>query len=196
MDDPFEVERVVIRPKKIIVHEEWDPLDTVYDADIALLKFEDGKINIDHDYINPICIWDSIDEPRVNEGIILGWGKGDSTKIHETIPKQTEVTIYQIEDCLPEEPGLQEIASNRTFCASNLNVSGACSGDSGGGLFIKVDGIFYIQGLLSAGAVGVFGECDISKHALYTNIQNFAGWIKQKTQGAFATSTKGDYKIC
>lgn len=200
LDDPFEVERTVIRPEKIIIHEEWDTMIDSYDADIALLKFEEGKININHAYINPICIWDSIDDPLANEGVILGWGQSKhSKKRHETIPKRTKVTIYYNEECLLKKRVIHQLASNRTFSANNQNVSGTCTGDSGGGLFIKVDGIFYLKGLLSAGIVDPFGECspasDISEYSIYTNIQKLAGWMKRKTQGALATSAKGKLLI-
>lgn len=191
LDDPFEVERVVLIPKKIIIHEEWNPLVEIYNADISLLKLV--FLNIDHVYITPICIYDSIDDPLANEGVVLGWGQSkDTPNSYKTIPEQTKVTIYNNEECFLEDVALHKIANNRTFCAGTKDLSGSCSGDHGSGIFIKVDGIYYLKGLLSTGPITSFGQCETSRYAMYTNIHKFTDWIKLKTQGAFAISAKGD----
>lgn len=193
MDDPYEVERVGLTPEKVIIHEDWNSMTTSYDADVSLLKFEEGKLNIHHSYISPICIWDSIEDPLANEGFVLGWGKTENTsKMHETVPKLTSVIIQNNEECLAGSSRLADLASSRTLCAGNRNGSGVCSGDSGGGLYINIDGIYYLKGLISSSLITRDGECDISRNAVYTNIHKFGGWIKQKTQGAFSTSAKGD----
>lgn len=184
----------MVVPEKIIVHEDWNTTDQRYDADMSLLKFEERKISIEHTYINPICIWDSVDDPLANEGVILGWGQSeDSTKLHEIVPKRTEIEIVNASFCFHADPHLGEIYSKRSFCAGNRDISGPCAGDSGGGLFIKVGKIYYLKGLVSTGRTSADGPCDISSYSLYTNVHKFADWIKQKTQGAFATSAKGDH---
>lgn len=46
LNDTHEVERVALKPKAIIIHEDWNAFTVDYDADISLLEFEKGKINI------------------------------------------------------------------------------------------------------------------------------------------------------
>lgn len=192
LNDPYEVERVSLRPEKIIIHEDWDPEAKSYDADIALLKFEEGKLSIYHVYITPICIWDSSEKPTVDKGFVLSWGRSeDDSKSHEMIPMLVSAPIITNEDCILENKAFLELSSHRTFCAGLRNGSGICYGDSGSGLFIKVDGVHYLKGIVSNSLFDYYG-CDVYSNAIYTNVFKFTDWIKQKTRRAFATSTKGE----
>lgn len=194
LDNSYEVERVGINPEKIFIHEDWNHRVSNLDADISLLKFDEEKLKIHQAYISPVCIWDSVDELIANEGFFFGWGtSNDSTKRHETLPKLNKLTIQYNNECLLGTPKLFEIASLRMFCASNRNGTGVCHGDAGGGLVIKIDEVYYLKGIVSFSLVNITTDnCNISNFALFTNVQKFTDWIKQKTQGAFAT--KG-YKI-
>lgn len=188
MMNPFEVDRLVLTPDEIITSEDYDRESRSLDADIALLKFEEGKINPNHAYINPICIWNSNDDPLAKEGVLVGWERlKDSRQVTE--PKQIKVTIQYIDECLEETPILAEISSNRTFCAGDRNGSKTCNGDSGSGLYIKIDGIWYLKGLISGGLKTDSDGCD--PFAVYTYIYKFLNWIRQKTQGNYAITAKG-----
>lgn len=177
-------------PKKIFIHDDWNPLTTDYDADVSLLMFEDDSINLNA-YVQPICLWDSTNEPIVTEGMVTGWGKTEnSSKIHENKPKLVRTLIQTNERCFLEAKSLVDISSFRTFCAGLRNGSGVCFGDSGGGLFLKVNDVYYLKGIVSSSLIKD-GSCDVSKNAIYTNVLKFEDWIKDITGGeiTFRTSS-------
>lgn len=140
-------------PKKVTLHEDWNPHVSAYDSDISLLEFDNGKIvfSTDSIYVHPICVWESVSDPSVKQGIVTGWGKSeDSWKVHEKEPKLIKVSIQTNEECFLAAKQLVDLSSFKTFCAGAQNGSGVCMGDSGGGLFIKVDGIYYLKGIVSS----------------------------------------------
>lgn len=181
----FDREKLVLRPKSIVVHEDWDANDAKYDADVALLEFEQGQI-IFSKFIQPICYWTSTEDPAATEGTIAGWGKShDLSKPHEEIPKSATVKIMANVDCFYKYKDLLPLSSNRTFCAGLQNGTGVCTGDSGGGLIMNVGGINYLRGIVSAGIIKD-SNCDVYTNAVYTDVLKFTEWITEKTNGAFA----------
>lgn len=195
--DPFEVDKLVLIPDQIITSEDYDWNSEILDADIALLKFNEGKININHAYINPICIWDSIDDPLAKEGIVVGVDRtGGFSEQRKAEIKKMKLTIQYNDACLEETPRAAKLSSNRTFCAISWNGSVVCNGDSGAGLYIKIDGVYYLKGILSGSLQNRYDYDDpnceyFSAFGVYTYIYKYIEWIKQKTQGNYATSAKG-----
>lgn len=181
-------------PKKIVLHEDWNPSTTQYDGDLSLLEFETGSIFFNN-FVQPVCLWNSEKIPSVREGIVLGWGKSeDITRNHENVPKMVKVLIFSNAQCLPGEKSLADLSSHRTFCGSSINNgSGVCFGDSGGGLLIKVDEIYHLKGIVSSSLIKNAGtECDISKKAVYTDILKFTDWIANKTGIKILSPTQFD----
>lgn len=185
LNNPYEAEKVSLSPKKIIIHDDWNQHHTDYDADIALLEFQRGKIIFSADslYIQPICLWDSgAEPPSVEKGIVTGWGKSeDQSKLHENEPKLLKVLIQSNEECVYDERELFDLTSLRTFCAGLQDGSGVCHGDSGGGLFIKINGVYYLKGIVSSSLLKN-ENCDVSRNAVYTNVIKFKPWIDAKTR--------------
>lgn len=122
------------------------------------------------------------------EGIVLGWGRSeDKTKKHENIPKLLKVAIQNNDECLLKNRKLVDLASSRTFCGAGFeNGSGVCSGDGGTGLFVIIDGICYLKGIVSSSLIKD-SDCDVSKPAIYTNVLKHTEWIQRGTKGAYAT---------
>lgn len=196
LNDTHEVDRIMLRPEKIVLHEDWDPTASSYDANISLLKFEEGKINLNSYYINPICIWDSIDYPIAEHDTIVGWGWSEYySKPHENLPKMTYTVIENFQECLFNYTRISIIGSRRTLCGVSVEGFHPCFGDTGAGLFVEIDGIYYLKGIISAGAVDLFGECEPQRYSVFTDINKFTDWIKTKTQGAYSTrgSTRGNF---
>lgn len=176
LTNSFETERYALYPQEIFIHDDWNPGTSEYDADVSLLEFKAGNIHF-NDFVQPVCLWESENDPAVTDGIVTGWGMSDdATKPHENLPKLVKVPIQSNEECLPGETGLAGISSRRTFCAGLQNGSGVCFGDSGGGLFIKVDEVFHLRGIVSSSLLKD-GGCDVSKNAVYTNVLRFKDWI-------------------
>lgn len=184
LNDPYETEKIALSPSKIYIHDDWNPFNTNYDADISILEFENGKISFNERsaYIQPICLWDSPAEPPGSKGTVTGWGKSeDTTKIHENIPKKLEVEIQTNEDCFFSSDSLIQLSSKRTFCAGLQNGSGVCFGDSGSGLFVNVNGVAYLKGIVSSSLVTATKNCDVSRNAVYTDVLAFRDWINKIT---------------
>lgn len=186
MNDPYETEKIALSPRRIDIHDDWNPFNTNYDADIAILEFEEGKIvlNGQSAYIQPICLWGSEAAKFAGKGTVTGWGKSeDETKIHENLPKKLEVEIQTNEDCFLSTDSLLQLSSKRTFCAGLQNGSGVCFGDSGSGLFVNVKGVSYSKGIVSSSLLTATKSCDVSRNAIYTNVFAFREWIDEITGG-------------
>lgn len=180
LSNQFESGRFSLSPKKIILHDDWNPFTTQFDGDISLLEFERRSITF-NDYVQPICLSNSEEKLSVNEATVTGWGKSeDPFRIHENVPKLVKVSILDNSQCLPGENTLAAISSYRTFCAGLRNGSGVCSGDSGGGLFAKVDDVFILKGIVSSSLIKD-ETCVVTKSAVYTNILAFMDWLAKKT---------------
>lgn len=184
LTNSVETGRYVLSPKRIFVHEEWNPETTQYNADLSLLEFEERGIRY-NDFVQPICLWALENDPAGTEGFVTGWGKSeDKTRFHENVPKFVKAPIQSNEDCFLEAKALVDLSSKRTFCAGLRNGSGVCFGDSGGGLFLKVN-VYYLRGIVSSSLIDD-GGCDVSRNAIYTNVLKFKDWIT-KTTGAVSS---------
>lgn len=156
----YETGRYSLSPIDVISHKDWNPGTSQYYADLSLLQFEHGSI-LFNSFIQPICLWDSENDPTEMEAEVVGWGKSeDQTKKHEDKPKLVKTLILSNELCLPGERELASLSSQTTFCAGLKNGSGVCTGDSGGGLFIKVDNIYHLRGIVSASLLKG-QDCDV-----------------------------------
>lgn len=148
-----------------------------YDADIALIVLETELTWASS--IVPICMLSPGQDFEVKQGIIVGYGQSeDKTKLHETKPRKLTVPIKRNEECFLDNFEFAKISSNRTFCAGSKNDAGACRGDSGSGLFIKIRSTYYLKGLVSSSLFDENGYCDVKNFAVYTNIPQFLRWIE------------------
>jgi hypothetical protein len=175
-------------PSKIHIHPDWNPHIETFDADIALLELP--KPVTYSSYIQPICLWESPFEPPQDLGVVVGYGKSeDSTKIHENIPKVIDVPIQTQENCFLSNPALVSISSTRTFCGGYRGGTGVCNGDSGGGLVIQLNNVFYLRGIVSSSLIRDF-SCDLENYSIFTNVLKFKNWIKSFYSESHITSTK------
>lgn len=159
---------------KVNIHPEWRANVDSFDADIAVLALQSRVAFTD--FIKPIC-WPSRKIENF-EGTIVGWGKSESNSIHENTPRQANVTAVPNETCFLSNGDFVKISSTRTFCAHADN-SGPCNGDSGGGLFVHSHAGWLIRGIISSSVV-IAGSCDVSKHAIYTNVFAFSDWVQER----------------
>lgn len=189
LNNTFETGRYALSPKDIFLHDKWNPGTTQYDADLSLLEFEEGFIHFNL-FVQPICLWNSDNEPPVTEGIVTGWGRSENpTRPHENVPKLIKAPFQTNEDCFLEEKPLLDLSSKRTFCAGLRNGSEVCEGDSGGGFFIKFDGVYHLKGIVSSSIVTEYG-CDVSKNAVYSNVPKYKEWIRETTESELKSRLK------
>ena len=130
--------------KIIEIHDDWNPNTESFDADIALVTLTDD-VTFSR-YIQPICLIDFGSKVASSEkGFVAGYGISKlKTKVQPHILQYTEIPIQKSnEECFYTKPSLIDLSSNRTFCAGSRDGSGVCSGDSGNGLFVIYDDIYF-----------------------------------------------------
>ena len=178
LSDIFEVSRVTAQIEDIITHKHWNPVTPQYDSDIAVivLKYE---VEFNHK-VWPICLPNkNKNVEMINMGIVVGYGKTeDRFKKYSYVPKRAQTPIHKFEDCVRKYPGLHTIAANTTFCGGHANGTGACTGDSGGGLFVVYDNVYYLRGIVSSSLSDHKLGCNVNTYALYTNVTKFIKWIE------------------
>jgi hypothetical protein len=176
LDTKYEIGRESKSVAEIHIHPDWNPHSVSFDADLAMLELE---IPVSfNNYIQPICIWKSFNDPLENSGIIVGYGKSeDKSKNHESIPKVIDTPIHTQEDCFLKNPTLASLSSKRTFCGGYGNGTGVCLGDSGGGLIIQSNNIFYLRGIVSSSLVTNW-QCDVNNYSIFTNVLKFKDWLQ------------------
>ena len=133
-------------------------------------------------YIQPIClIQPDSSVADISNGYAVGYGKSeDETRVHENVLKFTETPInHDNEDCFYTNHTLLELSSKRTFCGGSRDGSGVCVGDSGNGLFVVDESIYYLRGIVSA-SLYTLNSCDVHNYAIFTNIIKFYDWINEK----------------
>jgi secreted trypsin-like serine protease len=180
IDDRFEEGRVAVTPSEIFIHDDWNPNTDRFNDDIAILMME-NEISFAN-FIRPICLWNSATEASVDEGIVVGWGKSiNSSAYHESTPKELRVPIiHDNQKCYHEDYIFAKLGSEKTFCAGKEGI-GVCTGDSGSGLFIEVDNVFYLKGIVSSSLRDLSG-CYTKNFAIYTNVMKYLDWIESKTK--------------
>lgn len=178
LDQKFEAGRETVPPIRIFIHPDWNPQILSFDGDISLLELEQSvQFTV---YIQPICWWQSPSDPPVTSGTVVGYGKSENdAKIHENKPKVIQLPIHSQESCFLSEPSLVKLSSTRTFCAGSGDGKGVCSGDSGGGLVVKVNGVFYLRGVVSSSLIKDYA-CDVGNYAVFTNVLKYKEWILLK----------------
>lgn len=179
LSNPHEDKRISRTLSKIEIHEDWDPNDTRYDADIAMLTVN-GEIEFTQ-FIQKICLWKEPHEKVFNLGSVAGWGKSENARdLGLSTPKRVELSIKSYGDCSLSDPQLAYISSNRTFCAGLEELSSVCQGDSGSGLFVLHQNLYFLKGIVSSALLRNNFECDISRKSVFTDVFKFRLWISTK----------------
>lgn len=67
----YERGSVAADASEIIVHPDWKPAATEYDADVAIIKFVD-ELPVRSNIV-PVCLWTEPERFDFSEGIVAGW---------------------------------------------------------------------------------------------------------------------------
>ncbi|XP_070502071.1 serine protease gd-like [Chironomus tepperi] len=171
-----EVGRSISGVDKIYIHADWNPQKEKYDADIAVLILAQ-EVEFSH-YIQPACLAKrNNDLKKLNDGIIVGFGKSESSASHENEPRKATTPIVKTVDCLKKFPDLGNIATYRTFCGGFANGTGACTGDSGGGLTVVNAGRHFLRGVVSSSLYSKKYGCNVNAYSIFTDIRFFLTFI-------------------
>jgi len=175
---PEETGKQTIDVKSIFIHKDWNTTAEDNDADIAILGLK-REVSFSN-FIQPICLFELEQEILdISRGYLVGFGLDENRKF-QSILKYTEIPIENDNyKCVRGKPEIGTLMQFRSFCAGDREISGACSGDSGSGLFVKHRGIYYIRGIVSA-SLQNNEYCDIDNYSVFTNVPSFFDWIREK----------------
>jgi len=179
--------------RDILIHKDWaigDPtvIQDTFDADIAVVVFR-NSVKISRN-VKPICLPEPSSIEVSGSGTVVGWGRSKAGEDFTSTPNELEMPTVNQTYCLStgyRDDLIQDIASNRTFCAGFKGEDkGVCLADSGGGFYGKRmksnENYWELTGIVSSSLIDYDSKvkCDISFYSLYTNVANFVPWIEEK----------------
>ncbi|XP_061503401.1 prostasin [Anopheles gambiae] len=164
--------------ERFIVHTGYSQLH-VRD-DIALIKVT-KEIDMSG-FIQPVCLWPS--EPISGtdivgrRGAVVGFGLTDVDKPSDVM-LDAEVPVVDLWSCLESNRGAFGTHLARTMlCAGGRDGVGPCNGDSGGGLFLEIGGVWYVRGIVSfAPNLDGVPKCDSTQYTVFTDVAKYLDWI-------------------
>lgn len=171
--------------EQVKLHEKFNAEETTennlkYDYNVGLLITQTEIIFSLH--VNAICLPENENfNFKGKTGVVVGWGLDEDNQLSQTL-KQLEVPTYQFLECFyRNREFFSGHASKRNFCAGYRKDKGICSGDSGGGLFIKIDEKYYLYGLSSFSNCKcdkIAQSCEIFDEGVFVNVAAYIQWIQ------------------
>lgn len=158
--------------KTIHIHENWNPGTKDFDGDIALIKLTEKTTF--NSFIRPICLPTLAISDIVN-GTVVGWGAYNDYGVHSNYPRKIDIQILDPRDCIRRNRGLSVIFGKQMFCAG-AEGTGVCGGDSGSGYYVKVDGVYFLRGIVSSSVVS---KCSDANYALYSDVLENLEFIRK-----------------
>jgi len=159
----------------IYVHHEWNPNLVSYDADIAIVKLAEPVTF--SAFIQPICIAAPKSEAAIRtEGLVVGFGRSEHNRI-ENIARVITSPIHSYQFCANSSKSHENLLSHRTFCGGFPNGTNVCEGDSGSGLIVKHNRLYYLRGIVSAALYDTLIGCNIDSYSVFTDILEFYSWV-------------------
>lgn len=113
-------------PSEFIIHPDWNYFTEKYDSDIAVIVLE-YPVQFT-EMIFPVCLWNYQEAPNVTTGVIVGWGKSETSTDKPKKPRALELNIHTNEDCFLRNYRMALISTKNTFCAGKDSRSGPCHG--------------------------------------------------------------------
>uniref|UniRef100_A0A182PZZ4 Peptidase S1 domain-containing protein n=1 Tax=Anopheles farauti TaxID=69004 RepID=A0A182PZZ4_9DIPT len=168
---------------ELIVHPRYST--NSIDYDIALIRLATDITYTD--YIQPVCLWKEDDDQQtiVNKlGTVIGFGFDETDQISETL-REARIPVVSTNECLEKNSGgFASRLTTRMFCAGYRNGTGACNGDSGGGLFFNEGDTWYIRGIVSFTKPREDSNiCDPKEYTVFMDVAKYLVWIAQYMRG-------------
>lgn len=165
---------------EIIMHEDYN--STSVDNDIALLRIK-NKVTFTN-AVNPVCLpfKYSTDDFDGETAIAMGWGTTSFQGETSSVLQDVHLPVESYNNCKRHSDYASRLTENM-FCTYAPGKD-ACQGDSGGPLVHSKNGRLYQIGIVSWGI-----ECaKAAKPGVYTKVNNYLDWIKEKTGEQFCTN--------
>ena len=164
---------------EIIIHKDYHHF--IFLNDIAILKLA-TEITYNK-FIQPVCLWTKNDDMNsVGQiGTVIGWGTTKDDELSDVLAQGT-MPIVSNQVCKESSPDYRTDVTDEMFCAGYRNGTSVCNGDSGGGIFLNIDGAWKIRGIVS------FSEkrrdnpdfCNPKRFVVFTDLVKYLDWIVEK----------------
>jgi secreted trypsin-like serine protease len=165
------------------VHQNFNRLSR--SGDIALIVLQ-SRVQFT-DYVQPVCLPKfKVDALFNQRGIMIGFGLTEHQELSDFL-KGAIMPILSPLKCLQTNRDLfGKTLEDGIFCAGQLNGTGACSGDSGGGLYVHTGDTWYVVGITSFTGKSTEQDLSCSKNDLtaFTDVPFYLDWIHQYTNGS------------
>ncbi|XP_029709393.1 chymotrypsinogen A-like [Aedes albopictus] len=148
--------------------------------DIAILEL-DSEVELSQ-YVQPACVY-SRNDLAGKIGTVIGWGITETNEVSSVL-KEAELPVVDTLTCLTSNRYVfGPILDKGMFCAGYLDGSSVCNGDSGGGIFFKVNGAWHVGGIVSYKQVREDNNalCRTEGYAVFTKLHNYLPWISSVT---------------
>jgi secreted trypsin-like serine protease len=172
----------------LILHEDWNPSASDFDADISLVVLK-TEVNFSNPRIKIVCLPPASELPVTGIGRVAGWGISERSvadgEYHDSKPNELELPAVTRDQCAEADKDLDVASSDRTFCAGFLNQNkSACKGDSGGGFYLYDNSkrIFNLAGIVSASLNDPAGDCRVDIFSIFTDVTKYIEWIAKKME--------------
>ncbi|XP_058457354.1 proclotting enzyme-like [Malaya genurostris] len=164
--------------QQVIIHSDFQQATSKYD--LAVLKLAtQAKFT---DYVQPICLFP---QPVVNyndgtgRGVSVGWGYTEFDALSDDL-RGTTLPLVGYTKCLESNPDLfDRTLYDGMFCAGHRNGTNVCNGDSGGGMYINQNNVWYLIGVVSFTAAREENSnlCSTKDYTGFTKISAFEDFI-------------------
>lgn len=184
LNDWLDTDVILKSVKRIEIPIELTSLNVMHN-DIAALVLDDYVIFTD--FVKPVCLWTSkSDHIDIfgKTGTVIGWGNDGSNEMAASLPKSINVPIVSNQECVRSNKLFASMISNKTICAGSKDGTGPCNRDSGGGLYMKVEGLWTLRGIVSnsvRSSIKSKVACDLTEYVVYTDVAKYTHWIYSLT---------------
>lgn len=169
---------------QVKLHESFKQHDNIenslkFDYNVGLLILDkDIKFSL---HVSPICLPETSKFDFSDRmGVVVGWGFDKDYQLSQKL-QQLDVPTFQYLKCFYRNRDFfSGHSSKRNFCAGYTEHKGICSGDSGGGLFIKINRKYVLFGLSSFANCQCSEEmqkCEIYDEGIFINLPSYLQWI-------------------
>ncbi|KAI2806041.1 Serine protease 48, partial [Blomia tropicalis] len=163
----------IVKVEKILIHPSYIHKQKF---DIAMLKLTQNLTF--SNTIRPICLPEYSFEPlNSNKARVIGWGyKKFEMKKVSSVLQEVDLEIIPLERCQTIYMPLQQDIVRSQICTWSSGKD-ACSGDSGGPLFVYNGRIAVLYGIVSFGVT-----CADEYPGVFTAVSYYLNWINKIIQ--------------
>lgn len=149
--------------------------------DITILEL-DSEVELNR-YVQPARVFVG-EELDGLTGTAVGWGLTETDE-GSSILREAQLPVIDFITCLSSNrAAFGPTLEKEMFCAGYTNGTGLCNGDSGGGLFLQINGTWHLGGIVSFTKARDENDalCQTAGYSVFTKIYWYLPWIKRLTE--------------